>query len=403
MAYATISAPTASTTTSASTSHTINRPGASNSGDLVLLWADSWADDLDAPGGAGWIKLSVEDFGTAAWSLYAIKDTGSLPSTWTFTTPGSRLMSAQAFRVSSWGGTLTDPFNASDDIDLAFISVSSSSSPDPASVTAGWGAADNLFVLFGAIHNDNTPTVSTISTGYTSLGARTEAGSTSGGSAVQGWYKQSTSSSDDPGAITMSATAWTIWITVAIKPGTSGSGSGSSTITPSGGIVFAGSAPYLRYESVTGTGGLSFASASSLLYKRIMDALGGIVFSGDGSFNYGTILVTPSGGVVFDGQAVIEYRRIISAEGGLVFSGSGQEQYFFAMQVSGGLVFDGNGSFQSVSSGLTITPSGGIVFGGGAIFDYFPPLSLFTHDVEKRELTDEVIDDVLDIFERYDD
>lgn len=215
MTFPTTSAPTVSgNISSAGTSHVVDRPGASHADDLILMLAAVWADDLDGPGGS-WVNVYSGDSGTVVWNLWALKDSGSEPATWTFTTPSARKSAIHIYRIVGWGGTVAT------DIDANVVRNNSSSTPDFNTITADWGSDDNLFFLALAQYDNTNATLDGHPGSYTSDGTTGTAGF-SAGAKLTTYRRELAASSDSPsdGSKT-DANLWVSWGCV-VKPGTAG-------------------------------------------------------------------------------------------------------------------------------------------------------------------------------------
>ena len=84
------------------------------------------------------------------------------------------------------------------------------------------------------------------------------------------------------------------------------------TITPSGSINFSGAAPLIREEVLAPSGSLSFSGSASNLRVRTQPTSGSIVFSGS-PIQFHTRVSVPSGQIVFEGSAGITF---VSGGGG---------------------------------------------------------------------------------------
>lgn len=176
------------------------------------------------------------------------------------------------------------------------------------------------------------------------------------------------------------------------------------TITPSGGVAFAGSGVYQYARTHDVSGGVQLAGSAALKATRIHDVSGGVQFSGTSTFNVSRDIV-PDGGVQLGGSATQTNVRVHDVSGGLSFSGAAGMQATRVLSPSGGLSLGGTGNFTGVEAGLTIVPSGGIQFGGGASGTLWPDnlaYGGFAHRVA-RKVADDVTDDVTDFHRRYDD
>ena len=123
----------------------------------------------------------------------------------------------------------------------------------------------------------------------------------------------------------------TLWAPAAAGGGT------TYTITPSGGIVFAGTGTETNTKIFLPTGGVTFAGT------------GNATFAGGGT----TYTITPTGGITFSGSATQTRTKIVLPTGGFSFSGTGNEIDTKVIIPSGGVAFGGTGSM--TSNTVTVT------------------------------------------------
>ncbi len=138
----------------ASTSHAVVMPATVNAGDLLLMTVSahaSGADGIDTP--TGWSIVSsyilASTAGQIVYGKDAVGDEGG--STVTVTMTNSSSVVAIVQRISGWGGTLGTDVEATTP-----VGPTSTSAPDPPSITATWGADDNLFIGITTGMNDDT-------------------------------------------------------------------------------------------------------------------------------------------------------------------------------------------------------------------------------------------------------
>lgn len=113
----------------------------------------------------------------------------------------------------------------------------------------------------------------------------------------------------------------TIWVPVSAGGGT------SYTITPSGGITFAGSGLDLRTKVIAPSGGVTFAGTGSMVFASggttyTITPSGGVTMGGDGGFLKSKFF-TPTGGVTMGGTSEMIKTKIVSPSGGVLFGGTG--------------------------------------------------------------------------------
>ena len=113
-----------------------------------------------------------------------------------------------------------------------------------------------------------------------------------------------------------------IWVPVS----TSGGGT-TYTITPSGGITFAGDGTEVNGKVITPTGGVTFAGTGSATFTSggtsyVISPTGGITFAGVGT-QVKSKTIIPTGGISFAGSGLGLRTKIVGVSGGVTFSGTG--------------------------------------------------------------------------------
>jgi hypothetical protein len=213
MAFPVASTPLATPFSSSVTSMPVTMPATVDSGDLLLAFvhvrnAGTWTKP------SGWNDISTlsQNGGGSVGKLdgfYKIADgteDGTTP-TWT----ASSLTTAEwhVIRVTGWHGT-TPP--------EALTSSGDSSAADSPSVTPSWGLLDTLWLSIAGHSAATDVAWSAGPSGYSGFQCD---GVSAGGSSVSiaSAYKESTSTSENPGAFTVSGSnRWWAAATVAIKP-----------------------------------------------------------------------------------------------------------------------------------------------------------------------------------------
>jgi hypothetical protein len=118
---------------------------------------------------------------------------------------------ALTYRITGWSGDVANIESA----DTAYLE--GAQYPDPPSVTASWGSADNLFIAITSGIDDDA-TYSAAPTNYSNLQQHQGGYGTNSSIEIAGAERQYASASDDPGTFTMSEFEATIAQTVVIKP-----------------------------------------------------------------------------------------------------------------------------------------------------------------------------------------
>jgi hypothetical protein len=199
--------------TTAATSYSVTLPSL-DSGDLILIFATVRVGAPSAPTGFTQIATyGVSGFATTA--LFAKLSDGSETSA-VITNASSSVCISIVYKVSGWGGTLaTDIDNVS--------SGDNSSSPPAMSVTAGWGADDNLVLSFiGA--GDDSQTFTEFPSGFSNtFQAQTDTGGNASVEVASCENEVTTDTATISGYIIESFESHG-QIALIIKPGSSGGG-----------------------------------------------------------------------------------------------------------------------------------------------------------------------------------
>jgi hypothetical protein len=209
MAYASIEETLTQGFSSGSTTHAVDMPNSVSSGELLLIVFSSYAcGTITTP--SGWTSLDTKGNHGAVFAKDADGTEGG--TSVTVTVQVSKTASAIVHRISGWGGTLAD------DVDIAAVSAAQSAYPNARSLTAGWGAADNLF-LSVAVAGDDDASFDSAPSGYSGLTSIVSGGGTNNGCSAGSAYIESASDTEDPTAFTLSASeSWYAW-TLVIEPG----------------------------------------------------------------------------------------------------------------------------------------------------------------------------------------
>lgn len=207
--YPVIETSTGGSQTSATTSHTINVPSGLTSGDLILVFFLSTGNNTHTPPSGYSTLFSTFDADSSVKSSvwYKISD-GSETAT-TATTDFSLKSVHTTLRVSG--------VDTATSLSASSVNGVLSSAPNPPSVTASWGSDTNLYLAIGQWTGFGI-TVSSPPTGYASVRSDHMEGGASSDLDNGIYYKEATSSSEDPSAFSMSTSAEINVFTLAIKP-----------------------------------------------------------------------------------------------------------------------------------------------------------------------------------------
>lgn len=199
--------------TSQTTTHLANMPATVDSGDLlVALVASAVAEIVSAP--SGWTSEgSLNEISNVRLTVHRkIADGSEGGTTVNFVTTNSRRMGVIVYRIQA--GT----FNPATPIALQFGTTGGSSAPNPPSLSPSWGSKKTLWIAAFAAQGS----ASDIS-GYPYTDGNSSAFGGSGATTNTSckiaacWAKIETST-EDPGAFTMGASANSVPATIAVQP-----------------------------------------------------------------------------------------------------------------------------------------------------------------------------------------
>lgn len=333
MAFATPAAYAGTVDTATATSTAVNLPTGISAGDLLLIGITGSATDATPNTTAsGWTTLfDLKDSSSASHLaiLYRIA-TGGEGATATVSTDLAEHRAAVALRYTGWHGT-TPP-------EVSTGSAVVTANPDPDSVTASWGSADNLFVAFAT--GDNNRQITAYPSGY-SIEQHTEFTGTTAGGCIGVAHAEVAAASADPGPFTISSSNRSVAATVVIRPasGPTASETMGGAITPTGTVA-------LQVTEVILVGTLvpSGTVSSSTSGTGVVSVAGAITPTGD---------IDPITVGFADGAMV----GTITPTGSL-----STQQTLFSAEIAGDLTMSGAlVSFDYIKGTLSgsITPTGG--------------------------------------------
>lgn len=196
------------------TSHLVDYPVTVNAGDLLLLiFARDDTGGITEP--TGYTTLDDEAIaGSGQIGIYAKVAAGTEGGgTEDLVTSVIQEGCSQIFRISGWGGTIAT------DIDIALPVAETTTTPDPPSVTAGWGADTNLFITIVGASNDDAIATGAPSSWGNLLTVRANAGANNSPS-IHTARLASGNATENPGTFTLDESETCESFTLVIKPGT---------------------------------------------------------------------------------------------------------------------------------------------------------------------------------------
>lgn len=221
MAFASITSVTETTFSSAAGSFAFNLPATINSGDLLLLLVslqsepDQDDENMTATDSTSdaWTELQDEYEGNRGqWGVWSkVADGDEDGGTVTVSIANQATAAGQVLRIINWYGSASGVEIGS----IAFVQLSTN--PNPPSLTASWGAEDNLWIaICHAIDDDAT--VSAAPSGYSGLDYAITGGGTNAGATIGHAYLENAAATENPGTFTISETENTGANTIVIRP-----------------------------------------------------------------------------------------------------------------------------------------------------------------------------------------
>lgn len=200
-----------------STNHNVSMPATTTAGDLLLMFfsydSNSNPTITDPDGADGWTQLTAVNSATNGvfGSVWAKVATGSDGSTVNFASSNTQSAAAQVYRIpaSSWYGTIADG------IEVTNAAGASTANPNPPSLTAPWGADDNLWIAYNA--GGTFTSANSYPANYTN-GSFANGNTGTNGASVATARRENAVVTEDPGTFTMNAGNTSVAFTVAIRP-----------------------------------------------------------------------------------------------------------------------------------------------------------------------------------------
>ena len=220
MPFPTVESTTSTAFASSSTEHNAAYPATVSAGDLLLMVVSAFdGTTITTPTGYTELATAIDSAPVVVRAaVYAKAADGTEGGgSEAIALASAHTACAQVMRISGWAG------DVSTDIDISSGGIGSSSTPDPDSVNAGWGDADNLFVaVVGA--GDDDAIVTSYPTSYGGGATVASGGGANNGCSIGTAYRSLNGTTDDPGIFNLtSAEAWLAWTVVVAPAGAGGS------------------------------------------------------------------------------------------------------------------------------------------------------------------------------------
>jgi hypothetical protein len=201
---------------SADTDHLVAMDTTTVSGELLIIAiaTDDTNNQTEPTDWSTWDHQSIAGAGKLGF-YYKVADGTEGGTTVNVVTSSAKTGAAIVYRISGWGGTV------STDVDIATAVAETTSSPNPPSVTADWGADTNLFITFVWAANDNE-TASSGPSSWTNLLTIEAQGGSNDGPSVHSARLASSNATGDPGTFSLSGSETCESNTIVIKPAAAG-------------------------------------------------------------------------------------------------------------------------------------------------------------------------------------
>ena len=298
----------ADTTWQTGTTIAATLPSGIVSGDLLLAFIG--VDPLGGTGltvtpPSGWTEsYDVQDTGQFCTSaMWYRKADGAEGATIDITVSASRAGCARIYRISG----AEDPATQAPEF-VNVVNAGSTTTHDPATITPAGGSKDYLYFA-NCYFNTYTANVSTYPSGYTSTGTLRTGTTGAEGSLAYAVLSSTASSSENPGAYTLSVARDAVTTTVAIAP----PATGASTLTASSGTyTYSGTAATLAAGKILTADSGSYAYTGTAAALTFAPASSFTLTADSGTYSYtgtntgvifGASLTADSGAYTYSGTA----------------------------------------------------------------------------------------------------
>jgi len=184
--------------------HYVNMPAAVDSGDLLIIISQYSGVDTSVSV-SGWTKITQysTNQGCGVWAKVSDGTEGG--TTVDIYTNDRDYMAARTIRISGWYGSIGG-------IEGGNAYSSGTTQPNPPSLTATWGSADNLWIAAeGNQNSHDTPT--SYPTNYTDGDSNT-----AGGCGCATCFRENATATEDPGVFTLTGSEACRAYTLVIRP-----------------------------------------------------------------------------------------------------------------------------------------------------------------------------------------
>lgn len=195
------------------TTHNVDMPSSTSSGDLLLvLFTSDGSATVTTP--SGWTLVNTTSYSSyVRGSVYAKISNGEEGGTSVnFITSANEQAAAQVYRISagSWHG------NISEGISIQPTSGSGTNSPNPPSLTTSWGSDKNLWISYAA--GSSWTSVNSYPSNYID-GIHSISNTGTAGASASSAIRKLETETENPGAFSMSSQGSGIPFTIAVRGG----------------------------------------------------------------------------------------------------------------------------------------------------------------------------------------
>ena len=193
------------------TSHLVQMPAIVDPGDLLVILVSLHQEPPSATPG-GWSQLFLLALGADEFAAYAKDAVGDEDGTTVdVTTTIGASGAAQVYRITNWEGTLVNG------VEVGTAVGAQGTTPDPPSLTASWGAENNLWLaVAGAADDDQAATA--YPTNYTNGIDTLSGGGANSSGQVYSARRENAIATENPAVFTLATTEAWVANTIVIRP-----------------------------------------------------------------------------------------------------------------------------------------------------------------------------------------
>ncbi len=211
-AFPTVAATASSFNNTNTTTQTVSLPSGIASGHLLIVLVSCVSNAQTITWPAGWTELFSQDVSTTQTveAAYRVAD-GTEGSTISVSTPGSTACGHLAYRITGQ--------HASSAPEDGAPATGTSTTPDPPSLTASWGAEDNLWIAVFGSYNASNPAPPSAPTDYNNNFIEVSEGASDARTTMGMGTRNLNTATENPGTFTQPEAAGH-WVanTIVVRP-----------------------------------------------------------------------------------------------------------------------------------------------------------------------------------------